>query len=99
MAAKRACSEWVMLSPTHEHPGGLAVVVIEEKALAGIQRGDPLHVLFRQFEVEDVDVLLHPFPVGGLRDDDGSPLDQPAKGNLRDGLAILRRRSQREAAG
>ena len=49
--------------------------MVEEKAFARVERGDGGHVFIRKREVEDVDVLLHPFDVGRFGDDDDATLD------------------------
>ena len=61
----------------------------QEKALSAVQPGDGPHVLLGKFKVKDVEILLHPFPVGRLRNDDDAALDQEAQGRLRRSLAVL----------
>ena len=45
-------------------------MMIEEKAVGGVELGNRLHVLSIKLEVEEVQILLHSFLVNGLRDDD-----------------------------
>lgn len=71
-----------LLSPAHEHAGGFGGVVVKEQAFAGVEGGDGGHVGFGEGEVEDVEVLLHPFNVGGLGDDYDSSLEKPAQSYL-----------------
>lgn len=63
--------------------------MVEEKAFAGIERCDSGHIFIGKCEIKNVDVLLHPFDVGGLGDDDDTPLYQPAKRNLSDTFAVF----------
>jgi len=44
--------------------GGVAVV--EEQGAAGVEGRDSRHLLIGELEVEDVDVLAHPFQPHGL---------------------------------
>jgi len=43
----------------------------------------------RQSYEEILIFFVYPLFAGGFRDDDGTPLLKPAKGELRDGLAVL----------
>ena len=63
--------------------------MVEEEAVGGVERSNLLHVLSIEFEVEEVQILLHSFVVNGLRDDDYVALQQPAQGYLCGSLAIF----------
>ena len=64
-------------------------MMVEEEAVGGVERSNLLHVLSIKFEVEEVQILLHPLLVDGLRDDDYVALQQPAQGYLCSCLAVL----------
>ena len=64
-------------------------MMVEEETLCGVERSNFLHVLSIKFEVEEIQILLHPFLVNGLRDDDYVALQQPAQGYLYSSLAVL----------
>ena len=76
-------------SPLHKLLGGFSIVVVEEEAVGGVEIGNSLHVLSINFEVEEVQILLHSLFVDGLRDDDYVALQQPAQGYLCSSLAIF----------
>ena len=57
--------------------------------MGGVERSNLLHVLSIKFEVEEVQILLHPLLVNGLRDDDYVALQQPAQGYLCGSLAVF----------
>jgi hypothetical protein len=63
------------------------VAVVQEQRGAVVHRGDARHVVVGEGEVEDVDVLGHPFGSDGLGDDDDAALDEPPQHDLSDGLA------------
>lgn len=56
--------------------------MIEEGALAGVERGDRGHVVGGEIEVEDVEVLGDPFLAHGLGDRDHAALREPAQDHL-----------------
>lgn len=76
-------------SPLHKLLGGFSVVMVEEEAVGGVERSNLLHVLSIEFEVEEVQILLHSLLMNGLRDDDYVALQQPAQGYLCGSLAIF----------
>ena len=76
-------------SPLHKLLGGFSVVMVEEEAVGGVERSNLLHVLSIEFEVEEVQILLHSFLMNGLRDDDYVALQQPAQGYLCGSLAVF----------
>ena len=61
----------------------------EEQALTAVERLDGRHILRREGKIEQVEVLLHPVLVRGLRDHDDITLQQEAQGGLRGGFAVL----------
>ena len=63
--------------------------MVEEETVGGVERSNLLHVLSIKFEVEEVQILLHPLLVNGLRDDDYVALQQPAQGYLCGCLAVF----------
>src|SRR4051794_26471581 len=65
------------------------VVGVRPGALVAVERGDCVHVVVGQVEVEDVDVLPHPLGLHRLREDDVAQLDVPAQHDLGRGLAVL----------
>ena len=64
-------------------------MMVEEETVGGVERSNLLHVLSIKFEVEEVQILLHPLLVNGLRDDDYVALQQPAQGYLCSSLSIF----------
>ena len=62
----------------------------EEQALAAVQCLNVRHILRRQREVEQVEVLLHTLLVDRLRDNDNAALHEEAECGLRGGLAAFR---------
>jgi hypothetical protein len=54
--------------------------VVEEQRRAGVHRGYAGHLVVRELEVEDVDVLAHPLGADGLGDDHDVALDEPEAG-------------------
>ena len=64
-------------------------MMVEEETVGGVERSNLLHVLSIKFEVEEVQILLHPLLVNGLRDDDYVALQQPAQGYLCGSLAVF----------
>ena len=77
-------------SPDPAEPADDGVVaVVEERGDAGVEAGDPAHLLVAEREVEHVDVLRHPLGADGLGNDDDLALDQPAQHHLGDRLAVL----------
>lgn len=77
------------LFPAHEHTCDLRRMVVEEKARVRVESGDFLHIIGREVEIEDVEVLLHSFHMRGLRDYYDSTLDEPAERHLGDAFAVL----------
>lgn len=67
----------------------LGVVVVEEQGAAGVEGGDPGHLLVGELEVEDADVLGHALGPHGLGDGDDTALGQPAQYDLGDGPAVF----------
>ena len=63
-------------------------MMVEEEAVGGVERSNLLHVLSIEFEVEEVQILLHSFLMNGLRDDYVA-LQQPAHGYLCGSLAVF----------
>lgn len=64
-------------------------MMVEEEAVGGVEHSNLLHVLSIEFEVEEIQILLHSFLVNGLRDDDYVALQQPAQGYLSGSLAVF----------
>lgn len=64
-------------------------MMVEEEAVGGAERSNLLHVLSIKLEVEEIQILLNPFLVNGLRDDDYVALQQPAQGYLCSSLAVF----------
>ena len=65
-------------------------IAVPEKLLSRIHQSfDGGHILGGEGEIEQVEVLLHPIFVDGLRDDDDIALEQEAQGDLCGGLSIL----------
>ena len=64
-------------------------MMVEEKTVGGVERGNLLHVLGIEFEVEEVQILYHSLLVNGLRDDDYIALQQPVQGYLSGSRAIF----------
>ena len=64
-------------------------MMVEEETVGGVERSNLLHVLSIKFKVEEVQILLHPLLVNGLRDDDYVALQQPAQGYLCGSLAVF----------
>lgn len=64
-------------------------MVIEEKAFPRIERGDGGHIPVGKYEIEDVDILLHPFDMRRFGDDDYAALNEPTQGNLRHRFAVF----------
>ena len=58
---------------------GRQVHVVVNRAAARLQRGYGCHFRIRQREVEDMEILRHPFPAHGLGDDHDVALVEPAK--------------------
>lgn len=67
---------------THKGESEVEVVRIATVADSGIHGGDGPHIILVQDEVEDPGVLLDPLLVGGLGDDDQTPLNVPAENDL-----------------
>jgi hypothetical protein len=59
-------------------------VVVEEQRGAGVESGDSGHLIGGELEVEDIDVLAHPFGADRLGDDHDIALDEPAQDDLGD---------------
>jgi hypothetical protein len=57
---------------------------------ASVQSVDRRHLLRGEFEVEDGDVLAHPFGPGRFRDGNVAALEVPAEDDLGRGLAVRR---------
>ncbi len=76
-------------SPLHKLLGGFSIVMVEEETVCGVEIGNRLHVLSIKLEVEEIQILLHPFLVNSLRDDDYVALQQPAQGYLCGSLTVL----------
>ena len=64
-------------------------MMVEEETMGGVERSNLLHVLSIKFEVEEIQILLHPFLVNSLWDDDYVALQQPAQGYLCSSLAVF----------
>ena len=64
-------------------------MMVEEETVGGVEPGNRLHVVCIEFEVEEIQILLHSLLVNGLRDDDHVALQQPAQGYLSGSLAIF----------
>ena len=64
-------------------------MMVEEETMGGVERSNLLHVLSIEFEVEEIQILLHSFFVNGLRDDDYIVLQQPAQGYLCGSLSVF----------
>ena len=64
-------------------------MMVEEEAVGGVERSNLLHVLSIKLEVEEIQILLNPFLVNGLRDDDYVALQQPPQGYLCSSLAVF----------
>ena len=75
-------------SPQHELLHHLRLIVREEEAVLQVESGDASHLVCRQFEVEDVEVLLHTLLVSALRDDDDTTLNQESQCCLGESLAM-----------
>lgn len=73
--------------------------MVEEPRGAFVERGDLVHVVVAEDEVEHIEILRHTAGVGRLGDDDDSALDHPAEGDLRDGLAVLRCDAEEQLVG
>ena len=58
-------------------------MMVEEEAMASIKGVDSLHVVSVEFKIKQIQILLHPFLMDGLRDDDHVVLQQPAQRHLR----------------
>ena len=65
------------------------VLMAQEKALSPVKPGDGLHIFLGKSKIKDVEILLHPFPAGRLRNGDNSTLNQEPQGCLRRGLAVF----------
>lgn len=76
-------------SPLHKLLGCFSAMMVEEEAVGGVEIGNRQHVLSIKLEVEEIQILLHPFLVNSLRDDDYVTLQQPAQGYLCGSLAVL----------
>ena len=76
-------------SPLHKLLGRFSIVVVEEETVGGVKIGNRLHVVSIKFEVEEVQIFLHPLLVNSLRDDDYIALQQPAQGYLCGSLAVF----------
>ena len=63
--------------------------MVEEETVGGVEIGNLLHVLGIKFEVEEVQIFLHPLLVNSLLDDDYVALQQPAQGYLCGSLAVF----------
>ena len=55
-----------------------------------VQFRNPCHIICRQGEVEDIEILRHALLVAGLRDGDDAALGKPPQGYLGRALAVLR---------
>lgn len=67
---------------------GRQVHVVVNRAAARLQRGYGCHFRIRQREVEDMEILRHPFPAHGLGDDHDVALVEPAEDNGPDALTV-----------
>ena len=63
--------------------------MIEESSGFPVQSLYRAHILVAQFEVENREILDHPFLLHRLRDHHDPSLDMPPKDDLRDGLPVL----------
>src|SRR5262249_11760187 len=61
---------------------------IGQPALGMGERGDPVHLLVRQFEIEDFDILREPLDARRTRDGGDVLLYEPAQADLRRRLAM-----------
>ena len=76
-------------SPLHKLLGRFSIVMVEEETVGGVEIGNRLHVVSIKFEVEEVQIFLHPLLMNSLRDDDHVALQQPAQGYLCGSLAVF----------
>ena len=76
------------LFPQHELLHHLRFIVREEEAVLQVESGDANHLVCRQFEVEDVEVLFHTLLMSALRDDDDTTLNQESQCRLGESLAM-----------
>ena len=63
--------------------------MVDDFAAAQIQLGDGGHILIAESKIPNVEIFLHPLLVGGLGDDDHTPLSVPAQSHLGSGFAVL----------
>ena len=77
------------LPPSHKHTCRFRIVVVKEKAFACVKRGDSRHILVGEREVENLDVLSHPFDVCRFGNNYHATLDEPAQGYLCHALAVF----------
>ena len=49
-------------------------MMVKEKAVSQVQRGNFLHLLSRQLEIEQIKIFLHTLPPHRLRNDDSADL-------------------------
>ena len=73
----------------HEPLHHVGALVRKEGAGGGVQGCNGGHVVLGEGKVEDIPVLNHPLPVGGLGQDDHTPLDVPTQHHLCRSLAVL----------
>lgn len=67
----------------------IEIIRIRTVAFAGVECGNGCHILRRQVEIENIEVLLDAFDMSGLRQYDDAALDVPTNHHLSCGLAIL----------
>lgn len=67
----------------------IEIIRIRTVAFAGVECGNGCHILRRQVEIENIEVLLDAFGMSGLRQYDDAALDVPTNHHLSCGLAIL----------
>lgn len=67
----------------------LRIIVVKESGLLLIQSVNGDHIIGRQFEVKDVDVLTDTIRVNALRNADDASLKLPAKNDLSDRFAVF----------
>ena len=67
----------------------LRIIVVKESGLLLIQSVNGGHIIGRQFEVKDVDVLTDTIRVNALRNADDASLKLPAKNDLSDRFAVF----------
>ena len=62
--------------------GGFSIIMIKKEAVSHVECGDGSHIFVCQLKIGNVGVLLHPFYVNRLGDDDDAALDSPGQSDL-----------------